>query len=151
MSTIEDIKGYIAVKTLDVGTNKLEGGGFIAEMGGQIPIVFGNGEVPMIWINTLYNGSWVNLVSMNKSSQPNIKVEVTPNSREELIKALNEILAHAKMINDDYCKALRINLKSIGINLLSDENSLEAAGTKMQQNTFTGVKFMFGFFNSPKT
>lgn len=132
------------LKSLEICSNKLIGGGDLVNIQNFVPIIIGNGIVPKIWLTVKNENNIIELVKENVSYNNQIIINSNDNFREVKIYANNLLLITAKLINDYECVVNHLDLRPIGLNIFGNDKELNVANTKFSGNSFSGAKFLIG-------
>jgi len=151
MYTIYDLpKNYKAYGQLEVCSNTLKGGGVLAVVGDVPPLLFGQGDRPMVWLQapTDFTGkNFITLVEASVSSHPSVNVVALGHGVKVLV-ANDEILSIVQMDNN---KAIidHLDLRPIGFNIVGDEEGLQIGGASFATSTFSGIGSLVSLTMTP--
>ena len=136
--------GYIAPEILVVGSNKLERVSAILEVNGNIPILFGDGETPHVWLYIPANNEgteWYPLIRDNVSSNPEVIVMVGKNSVK--IATPKGDLLECQKRNDGVIEVSKLDLRIVGLDFIASNESITFMTNTFSSNTFTNARVMF--------
>lgn len=117
-------------------SNTFLGDGKVLVIKNYAPIVIGDGIVPSIWITVKVNNEIIPVVTNNKSSNPNVKVDIYEQLREVKIFGDGTLLIHAKMTAEKECVVNELDFRPLGLNIHGDCNVLNLASNKLTNNIF---------------
>ena len=137
-------KNLDKLKSLQICSNKLIGGGDLVNIENFVPIIIGNGTLPKIWLTVKIDNKIIEIVKENVSYNNQIIVKSNNNFREVKIYANDLMLITAKLIKDYECVVNHLDLRPIGLNIFGNEKELNVANTKLSGNSFSGAKFLIG-------
>ncbi len=137
---------YKPYQNLMVCSNKLIGGGYLVVHGEVLPLLVGNGEGPIIWLQAPTDKSgkfYIPLVSASVSSHP--AVEVVSNKDGLTISVSGVPVIHVKQVDKDSAVIDLLDLRPVGLNIYGNASALTAGGATFSQNTFSGGGALIAF------
>ena len=137
-------EGYQVIPEIVICSNKGTNGTQLISMGNVIPVIFGKGLIPIVWLYMKVNDIWETVVSGNTSNSSQVTVIMDQVSRNIIVKTIDIILIDATMINDNSCVVNKLDLRPIGFNIYGDNTELQLGGIRLSGNGFNGSKFMIG-------
>jgi len=133
-------KSYKPFNELILCSNKIIGGSNIVSMGEVIPIILGQGDKPMIWLQAvadLKGKTFTTVVEGSISMHPAIKVLQVEDALEVSIG--NITILKIKSSEKGSASVEKLDLRPLGINMFGDNTKLQAGGMTLTGNTFQGV------------
>ena len=119
------------------------GGGDIAHYKGFPPIIIGRGDnVPLVWLYARVEEEWVPFVEESKTTREGFIIATLPEERQLLIYYNRRSLLQARMISDDGCSVVQIDLRPLGVDIAWREGVLQAGDLKMSSMQFNDVECM---------
>ncbi|TVP12696.1 hypothetical protein [Shewanella sp. KCT] len=137
--------GYVPFGLLKVCSNTLKNGRIPISISGDQPFLVGRGKKPRVWVNQLALnevGKTKPLVRDNLTLHPQISVDELDN--EVVIKADNEVLIHVVKVTDDEAHIIKLDLRTIGIQIYGDQSELHVVNQTLSNNEFVNVDCMIG-------
>lgn len=133
-------KSYKPFNVLTLCSNKIIGGGNIVSMGEVIPIILGQGDKPMVWLQAVADPkgkTFTTVVEASISMHPAIKVLQVEDALEVSID--NTTVLKIKSSEGSSASVEKLDLRPLGINMFGDNTKLQAGGMTLIGNTFQGV------------
>jgi hypothetical protein len=133
-------KSYKPFDTLILCSNKIIGGGNIVSMGKVIPIILGQGDKPMVWLQAVADPKgkiFTTVVEASISKHPAIKVLQEKDALEVSIN--NTTVLKIKDTKGGSALVEKLDLRPLGINMFGDNTTLQVGGMTLAGNTFQGV------------
>lgn len=132
---------YEPFRRVRIGSNLLENIQALLVIKGHVPFIIGKGKTPRVWlyIPTNTDGTeWYPLIKDNFSSHPDVVVKAAP---KMLTIRTPEATALACLLGkEDVIHITKLDLRPFGINIYSDEESLNVMGNTLSKNTFKNIK-----------
>ncbi|MBQ0960535.1 hypothetical protein KAK06_16395 [Ideonella sp. 4Y11] len=128
-----------------IGSNMLENVKALATVGGNVPLLIGNGATPRVWLSIPADrtGSrWYPLVKDNFSSHPDVKVEAFP--KRIVVRTPQGVVLSALRGNETVLNVQKLDLRPFGLNIYSDESALYVMGNTLAKNQFRNVSVVIG-------
>ncbi len=150
MTEIKYPTNYKPLKTLEVCSNKINGGGSIIGFNNFAPILIGKGVVPTIWLYAKDNSAdWVPVVEENESKHVKVQIEKSIPLRELTAKVDDTLIIRAQMTDEDVCAVTILDLRPIGLNIYGDTTSLKIGDSTFNGNVFEVSTFMIAINEKP--
>ena len=133
-------KSYKPFDVLTLCSNKIIGGSYIVSMGEVIPIILGQGDKPMVWLQAVADPkgkTFTTVVEASISMHPAIKVLQVEDALEVSID--NTTVLKIKSSEGGSASVEELDLRPLGINMFGDNTKLQVGGMTFTGNTFQGV------------
>jgi hypothetical protein len=133
---------YIPFSELIVCSNKLVNVSAIISIGVGIPMLIGQGQRPLLWIEMPTKESGFQpLIQANRSLHPLIKVMETE-ANAVAVYAKDVLIIKAISLTETKGDISRLDLRPLGLDIYGDENYLQIGKTQLKNNTFENLKIM---------
>jgi|JI102314A2RNA_FD_contig_31_2632154_length_588_multi_2_in_0_out_0_2 hypothetical protein len=145
MNEIEFPAQYEPYQRVRIGSNILENVRALVSIGNKIPLLVGNGATPRVWLSIPADKSgsrWYPLVKDNFSTNPDVKVEVSP--KKVIVRTPSGSILSAICGKEGALWVQKLDLRPFGLNIFADENSLQVMGSKLSKNEFRDVSIVIG-------
>lgn len=132
---------YEPFRRVRIGTNLLENVNTILVVNGHVPFIIGQGKPPRVWlyIPTNKEGTeWYPLIKDNFSSHPDVVVKSAP--KMLTIKTPETTVLACMLGNDDVIHITKLDLRPFGLDVFSDQKSLNVMGNTLSSNTFKNIR-----------
>jgi hypothetical protein len=133
-------RSYKPFDVLTLCSNKIIGGSNIVSMGEVIPIILGQGDKPMVWLQAVADPEgkiFTTVVEASISKHPAIRVLQEEDALEVSID--NTIVLKIKANEGGSALVEKLDLRPLGINMFGDNTKLQVGGMTLTGNTFQGV------------
>ena len=142
-------KDYIPFKELILCSNKFVNGLIPIEVDGNMPLLVGKGELPLVWLATplKFRLKWKYIVVENQSLSSHIKVKISKEDSEIyviFVKENNEEtnLLKVKKESDDKAIVTEIDFRPLGLNIHGNDVQLFVGTNTLSNNIFQNVRTM---------
>jgi len=139
-------KSYKPFNVLKICSNIMIGGGTILLIGDIIPLLVGQGDKPMIWLQAVSNtetNQFITIVEASISKYPAIKVIEDEGS---IIVGIHDTMILRVKVTDEATAIIdKLDLRPLGMNIYGDDTKLQAGGLSFINSTFHGVGTLIAF------
>jgi hypothetical protein len=142
-------KDYIPFEELILCSNNFVNGLMPIVVDGNIPLLIGKGELPLVWLATplQFRLRWKYIVVGNKSLSTHIKVIISKEDKEIIVIFVKEnnketILLKVKKESDGKAIVTEIDLRPLGLNIHGNNVQLFVGTNTLSKNTFQNVRTM---------
>lgn len=132
---------YVPYVRVKIGTNRLENVKCLLSVNGFIPLLFGQGSPPKIWLSVPANKEgteWYPLIKENFSSHRDIRVETA--LKRVTIKAPQGTILNVLKSDDGSLVVLKLDLRAFGLDVYTDAGALIVMGSRLSNNQFNNVQ-----------
>lgn len=132
---------YIAFESVKIGSNILEHVQCLLSVNGFIPLLFGQGSPPKIWLSVPANRDgteWYPLIKENFSSHRDIQVETA--LKRVTVKTPQGTVLNVLKKDEGGLVVLKLDLRAFGLDVYTDDNSLVVMGSRLSNNQFHNVQ-----------
>ena len=136
-------KEITTIQKLIIGTNVFEEFNNIFEIGDNLPLIIGEGDVPIVSINIPLNGNWIPIIDKNKSNSPGVGVKINHKQSSINIFTQNITILNAQVIAENTIEIFSLDLRPLGLNIFKTDDTLNIGGMKFTGNTFKNVGTIF--------
>jgi hypothetical protein len=115
-------------------------------IGDVLPVLFGKGSKPQIWLQTLqspHSKKFISLVDASISVHPKIRVEES--NHKIFVRLDGGVVLLIEQTGEDELTVHQIDLRPLGLNLYGDSTGLYAGGMSFTSSTFTNVGTIMAF------
>ena len=136
---------YEPFRRVRIGSNLLENVQALLVVNGHVPFLIGKGKPPRVWLYVPRNKEgkeWYPLIKDNFSSHPDVIVKSAPKMLS--IKTPDGTALACLLGKDDVIHITKLDLRPFGLDVFSDENSLNVMGNSLTKNTFKNIKAVIG-------
>ena len=144
-------KTYKPLKYLKFCSNTLIGGVSMIEIIDSepfIPIIVGDGRVPMVWLTIKQkNSKPTPLIAANQSIHSRLVVRILASQREVIITSGATTIIRAKIQANNHgtvCIVDHLDLRPVGFNIYGNEHRLLIGDSTIKENRFEGMDFAIG-------
>ena len=133
--------GFHSLDTLKVCSNKITGKGFLFSLWGELPLIIGAGEEPMVWLKAIQDAESKKLfllVDENISTVKDISVTKPDEGIIEIFYKSELPILKVKKIDSKSAEIYYLDLKPLGFNIKGDQKKLMVGGSSFSNNTFNG-------------
>lgn len=127
-------------------TNTVVGGTLLMTVGDVVPVLFGKGSKPQIWLQTIespQSKKFIELVDASISVHPKIRIEESDN--KIFVRLDGIIILILEQTGDDELTVYQVDLRPLGLNLYGDSTGLYSGGVSFTSSTFTNVGTIMAF------
>ncbi|MBO2891173.1 hypothetical protein [Pseudomonas asiatica] len=138
--------GYKPYQKIRICSNTIIGGGVLFSIGGQFPMLIGEGELPKIWLSALENPiskSLVNVVEESRSVHEWVEVEQV--GVGYIVKVFGKVVMAVSVGLDGVMEISSLDLRILGFNIFGDAKILTMSGMSFQNTSFEGASVIVGF------
>lgn len=132
---------YIPFQKIRVGSNTLEHVTALLTVNGNIPLLFGDGEPPTVWLSIPANKEgteWYPLIKDNFSSHPDVVVDFA--KKRVTIRTPQGTVLNAVKNTEGSLVIWKLDLRPFGLNIYTDEGALIVMGNRLSNNHFNGLQ-----------
>jgi hypothetical protein len=134
-------KSYKPFDVLTLCSNRIIGARYLVSMGEVIPIILGQGDKPMVWLQAAADPkgeTFTTVVEASISMHPAIKVLQVEDALEVSIN--NTTVLKIKSNEKGSASVEKLDMRPLGINMFGDNTKLEVGGMTLAGNSFQGVE-----------
>jgi hypothetical protein len=109
-------------------------------VGGQAPLLIGQGTTPRLWLSAppAESGApWRTLVADNVSTDPSLKIEAF--ARRLALRMSDATLLSATVADQDILQIHKLDLRCVGLALYADADGLHLMGSTLRNSHFQNV------------
>ncbi|MFG0356764.1 hypothetical protein [Pseudomonas sp. zbq_11] len=127
-------------------TNTVVGGAFLLAIGDVIPVLFGKGAKPQIWLQALQSPQSKKFITLVDASIPvHPKMRVEEFDQKIFVKLDGAVVLSLEQTGDDELTVNEIDLRPLGLNLYGNSSGLHAGGVSFKSSTFSNVGTIMAF------
>lgn len=137
---------YRPFQRLDICSNSVFGGSYVALVAEVPPILIGTGATPLVWLQARSEANpevFTELVSASVSRHPSIRVTLTENVLA--VELGDQPIVVVRQFSFTHAEVERLDLRPIGFHLHGDRDSLIAGSFTLSRSTFRGGLALFTF------
>lgn len=142
-------KDYIPFKELILCSNKFIDGLIPISVDGNIPLLIGKGDLPLIWLATQVKVGlkWKYIVVENVSLSRHIEIIISKQNRTVFIDFKKDNERRIRILNvtqesDDKAVVNELDLRPIGLNIHGNDKEMLIGTNTLSKNTFQNVRTM---------
>lgn len=133
---------YVPYQRVTICSNTLEGGGFLFEVDGKLPLLIGKGTPPLIWLSAMTpDGSKVVVDASTPASKDIVSTNVFGGS---IVMLHGNVIISARETSANAVEIDQLDMRPLGFSIYGDQKALYVGGNTFSGNHFSGVATMFG-------
>jgi hypothetical protein len=139
---------YIPFNHLTICSNIIINGKIIVEIDGNVPLLIGKGELPLVWLRVMVSpNEWKYVVERNVSLNQNINVELSKinnavkivyRDKYKIVKTIVNVIKNTE--NDVIVDEM--DLRPVGLTIYGDKDELHIGTNTLKNNTFSNIHTM---------
>lgn len=143
MDNVNVTEKFVPYDRIIVGSNEISCN-YLININGFYPIIIGKGDTPRIWLYVMVNGNRMVLVNDSKEMYNWIKIRIdkTKKTVSIVLKESDKpdlVILFADFENEGVFSINKMNLKPIGLSVISNEKELIVGNNHLSGNIVSGV------------
>lgn len=138
-----NIVQFVPYERIIIGGNEISCR-YLININGGFPIIIGGGDMPHVWLYTLIDGRWIELVKDNKKVFHKMRVTIDAVKKEYTIvleeKRNSDVILSASFKEKDVFCIRKMNLFPIGISVSANDRELVVGTNRISGNVIKGVE-----------